>query len=150
SISEAQVGILAREGVDNGLLGSADGEVFFPHDLVREAVYADIPPGDRRALHRACARYIVGDGRSALAASTHFRACAVRDDEEAVLALERAARECMVSMPDQAAELAQQAFALTTETHPLWLLAGERKSTRLNSSHANISYAVFCLKKKKK
>src|SRR3712207_9571737 len=26
---------------------------------------------------------------------------------------------------------------------------GDRKSTRLNSSHANISYAVFCLKKKK-
>src|SRR5258707_1605860 len=28
------------------------------------------------------------------------------------------------------------------------LLAGDRKSTRLNSSHANISYAVFCLEKK--
>src|SRR5947209_13661935 len=28
--------------------------------------------------------------------------------------------------------------------------ASDRKSTRLNSSHANISYAVFCLKKKKK
>src|SRR5947209_12494181 len=26
-------------------------------------------------------------------------------------------------------------------------LVGDRKSTRLNSSHANISYAVFCLKK---
>src|SRR5476651_2860946 len=32
-----------------------------------------------------------------------------------------------------------------------WLIwASDRKSTRLNSSHANISYAVFCLKKKKK
>src|SRR3712207_8707358 len=29
------------------------------------------------------------------------------------------------------------------------LLDRDRKSTRLNSSHANISYAVFCLKKKK-
>src|SRR3712207_7308177 len=28
--------------------------------------------------------------------------------------------------------------------------SSDRKSTRLNSSHANISYAVFCLKKKKK
>src|SRR3712207_8349455 len=27
--------------------------------------------------------------------------------------------------------------------------SADRKSTRLNSSHANISYAVFCLKKKK-
>src|SRR3712207_7808871 len=32
----------------------------------------------------------------------------------------------------------------------LTLLIRDRKSTRLNSSHANISYAVFCLKKKKK
>src|SRR3712207_8968325 len=29
------------------------------------------------------------------------------------------------------------------------VLRSDRKSTRLNSSHANISYAVFCLKKKK-
>src|SRR5215217_8959793 len=31
-----------------------------------------------------------------------------------------------------------------------WSMPTDRKSTRLNSSHANISYAVFCLKKKKK
>src|SRR3712207_7629192 len=31
----------------------------------------------------------------------------------------------------------------------IWRLLIDRKSTRLNSSHANISYAVFCLKKKK-
>src|SRR3712207_7054655 len=30
----------------------------------------------------------------------------------------------------------------------LLLVRADRKSTRLNSSHANISYAVFCLKKK--
>src|SRR3712207_8015381 len=35
-------------------------------------------------------------------------------------------------------------LAQGVETLPL-----DRKSTRLNSSHANISYAVFCLKKKK-
>src|SRR3712207_7227637 len=34
--------------------------------------------------------------------------------------------------------------------HYIWVRANpDRKSTRLNSSHANISYAVFCLKKKK-
>src|SRR5438309_8796138 len=36
-----------------------------------------------------------------------------------------------------------------TETQ-LGSLDGDRKSTRLNSSHSSISYAVFCLKKKKK
>src|SRR3712207_7826541 len=34
-------------------------------------------------------------------------------------------------------------------SHSLQYLWRDRKSTRLNSSHANISYAVFCLKKKK-
>src|SRR3712207_8849738 len=36
-----------------------------------------------------------------------------------------------------------------TEHHMLSPEERDRKSTRLNSSHANISYAVFCLKKKK-
>src|SRR5256886_15857488 len=35
------------------------------------------------------------------------------------------------------------------EPHPI-VAQGDRKSTRLNSSHSQISYAVFCLKKKKK
>src|SRR5260221_8745846 len=34
--------------------------------------------------------------------------------------------------------------------HRVVAVSLDRKSTRLNSSHANISYAVFCLKKKKK
>src|SRR3712207_8621654 len=34
-------------------------------------------------------------------------------------------------------------------TPRIGLAPSDRKSTRLNSSHANISYAVFCLKKKK-
>src|SRR5690606_41418048 len=36
------------------------------------------------------------------------------------------------------------------ETHPQGHVEADRKSTRLNSSHVKISYAVFCLKKKKK
>src|SRR2546427_4195184 len=35
-------------------------------------------------------------------------------------------------------------------THPRFERERDRKSTRLNSSHSQISYAVFCLKKKKK
>src|SRR6266403_2750492 len=37
-----------------------------------------------------------------------------------------------------------------SENLPKYMLAVDRKSTRLNSSHVEISYAVFCLKKKKK
>src|SRR5207302_2522003 len=42
------------------------------------------------------------------------------------------------------------AAAFTTATTMLNLWLADRKSTRLNSSHVKISYAVFCLKKKKK
>src|SRR3712207_8463656 len=43
-----------------------------------------------------------------------------------------------------------QALEQTTQLAQEEIIARrDRKSTRLNSSHANISYAVFCLKKKK-
>src|SRR5690606_41243945 len=38
---------------------------------------------------------------------------------------------------------------LSTPQHSRFLHKSDRKSTRLNSSHVKISYAVFCLKKKK-
>src|SRR2546427_3411654 len=41
----------------------------------------------------------------------------------------------------------RRAPAVGSATHRRY---GDRKSTRLNSSHSQISYAVFCLKKKKK
>src|SRR2546426_9291130 len=46
---------------------------------------------------------------------------------------------------DLAGVTVEQAMA-----HPTWNMGPDRKSTRLNSSHLVISYAVFCLKKKKK
>src|SRR5690349_22862078 len=53
--------------------------------------------------------------------------------------------------------IAQADDALRVIQHPadrvlvaVQQLRGDRKSTRLNSSHVEISYAVFCLKKKKK
>src|SRR5260364_457617 len=41
-------------------------------------------------------------------------------------------------------------YAPLRDWQRLWLCLLDRKSTRLNSSHQIISYAVFCLKKKKK
>src|SRR3712207_7588951 len=49
----------------------------------------------------------------------------------------------------QAAEAYRFAEQYETNPRSVWgYVQGDRKSTRLNSSHANISYAVFCLKKK--
>src|SRR3712207_8501883 len=48
-----------------------------------------------------------------------------------------------------AAELPAAAGSPALYAAGFLIATADRKSTRLNSSHANISYAVFCLKKKK-
>src|SRR5690606_20126221 len=53
-------------------------------------------------------------------------------------------------LTDPAGRVAGGGGRRTVDAHPGQLpLGGDRKSTRLNSSHVKISYAVFCLKKKK-
>src|SRR5438034_8067501 len=42
----------------------------------------------------------------------------------------------------------EEALNLIESQHPAVVVTEDRKSTRLNSSHTVISYAVFCLKKK--
>src|SRR3712207_8898854 len=45
-------------------------------------------------------------------------------------------------------EVKAERLEAVEQTRRLQVFGQDRKSTRLNSSHANISYAVFCLKKK--
>src|SRR5206468_11098738 len=45
-------------------------------------------------------------------------------------------------------ELVVCAYSVVQSSHVVWVDQRDRKSTRLNSSHDQISYAVFCLKKK--
>src|SRR5438445_5752182 len=68
----------------------------------------------------------------------------VADREMLVLALERLIERAL-RHPRRAGWRVQVVRARAELEHG----ASDRKSTRLNSSHANISYAVFCLKKKK-
>src|SRR3712207_7295091 len=69
--------------------------------------------------------------------TTLFRSRRLHQESDARQTRERARRLA------RAAWLTRQ---LTAQV--LGVARGDRKSTRLNSSHANISYAVFCLKKK--
>src|SRR3712207_7812737 len=54
--------------------------------------------------------------------------------------------EALSDLPDQSLDLGTVGDVAAPGEH---LGPADRKSTRLNSSHANISYAVFCLKKKR-
>src|SRR5690606_40376101 len=53
--------------------------------------------------------------------------------------------EMVKEVLDTMVALAREGMTMVCVTHEM----GDRKSTRLNSSHVKISYAVFCLKKKK-
>src|SRR3712207_7426622 len=75
-----------------------------------------------------------------------------------VEAANRALARARIGWADLAVVELNEAFAAQAlacldawpELDPELVNPKDRKSTRLNSSHANISYAVFCLKKKKK
>src|SRR3712207_8635085 len=56
-------------------------------------------------------------------------------------------RTCMVPSGQQESRYLEASRTWLSQQPPI--ISVDRKSTRLNSSHANISYAVFCLKKKK-
>src|SRR5688572_33500660 len=64
----------------------------------------------------------------------------------------RAARSCCWALISSGLSLAAWRVngELGSEVKPPCAAIPDRKSTRLNSSHSQISYAVFCLKKKKK
>src|SRR5690348_17557196 len=79
--------------------------------------------------------------------TTLFRSRAERPAREAAEAAKTADES-----KKAAASAAREAASLSVSLRKLeWLKhrAEDRKSTRLNSSHPSISYAVFCLKKKK-
>src|SRR5947209_16541274 len=82
--------------------------------------------------------------------TTLFRSHAVRVRREAPAAPARARAEG--SREEQKRErrgrAGRAAAAVAAQHQGLKACRQDRKSTRLNSSHANISYAVFCLKKK--
>src|SRR5258707_8401718 len=59
-----------------------------------------------------------------------------------------AARTVVLMPRDSLRKSCCQPTACELERYRIQTCALDRKSTRLNSSHANISYAVFCLKKK--
>src|SRR5258707_6059944 len=84
--------------------------------------------------------------------TTLFRSVAVDDLDAARKALGQYAKQTIEGRPTAEAAAATQAIAKIDQFLPNLRqsdLLTDRKSTRLNSSHANISYAVFCLKKNK-
>src|SRR5690348_11434975 len=111
--------------------------------------------GGARGMGKSHVRHFVAQGAQVVFGD-------VLDDKGAALATEFDEKSCRYIHHDVTSEagwaaavaLAADAFGrldvLVNNAGALTFARIDRKSTRLNSSHPSISYAVFCLKKKKK
>jgi DNA-binding CsgD family transcriptional regulator/tetratricopeptide (TPR) repeat protein len=111
---------LVELAIRAGVLEDDGQRLSFRHDLFRQAVYEDIPPSVRKALHRAAAARLLESGRGALDAAPHVLVYAAPGDYEAVDILRRAAAFVVSMMPIAAAELIERALRLISPPDPLW------------------------------
>ena len=106
------------EAIKSGVLLERTEEVAFRHDLVREAIYTDIPQALRRRLHLEAGHAIAAAGAPARRVAQHLAAGADAGDEEAISWLRRAAAEEMITAPGSAADLMKHAITLLDPADP--------------------------------
>ncbi|MGW8399589.1 helix-turn-helix transcriptional regulator [Streptomyces lydicus] len=114
------------EAVRAGLLDDDGDHLVFRHDLLRQAVYVDIPPSARKALHREAAHLLVAAGHQPVDAVPHVLRGALSGDEEAVALLRRAADDILPVTPGLAADLMTRALELVPPARPLRFTVGEQ------------------------
>ena len=100
------------------MLEDDGGRLRFRHDLIRDAIYEDLPESVRRGLHRESGQRLARSGAPALQVAGHMARGAVRGDAEAITWLTTAAREVAPRSPATAAELLQDAVELTDPADP--------------------------------
>ena len=103
------------EAVEAGLLSGAGPEFSFRHDVVREAIYQDLPAALRRTLHVDAGKALAASGSPARRVATHLALGASRGDAEAVEWLLRAGREIAPTAPSVAVGFLQRARELAAE-----------------------------------
>jgi DNA-binding CsgD family transcriptional regulator len=111
------------------------GRIAIAHDLVREAVYADLTDRTRRVLHRRCARYLASVDGEPLTIAAHAQAAITPGDDETAELLLRLAGEAVGAMPETAADLVLTAFHALRPDQPLWWDAGLRSLELLGLVH---------------
>ncbi|TMQ98051.1 LuxR family transcriptional regulator, partial [Actinomadura soli] len=114
-LDEAAVGEALREVVSHQLLVPSGTGYTFRHALLREAVYADLLPGERTRLHADFARLLAGlpDGTRGSAAELAHHSLAAHDLPAAFAASVRAGREAgRLGAPDEAFEHYERALEL--------------------------------------
>jgi DNA-binding CsgD family transcriptional regulator len=137
----AELSVLLMEAVRAGVLEDDGAQLRFRHDLIRDAVYEDLPESVRRGLHREAGQRLAASGAAALQVAGQMARGAVAGDTEAITWLVSAAREAAPCSPDVAAGLLGQAAELMSPQDPgrdrlLAELAGSQIWIRLADAEA--------------
>ena len=101
-----------------GVLDEDGTRLRFRHDLIRDAIYADMTPSLRLGLHREAAVRLSEIGASATRVADQFTYGATPGDPEAIDWLTRAAREAASTAPETAVGFLEQAAELMTASDP--------------------------------
>ena len=122
----AEVTISIGEAVRSGLLEHDRARLTFRHDLIREAIYADLTEHTRQALHQRCARYLRDVAGEPLTIAAHARAGISPGDEATAALLADAASQAAAAMPEAASDLILAAFHSVRPGQDSWVTLGQR------------------------
>ncbi|MGH9156836.1 MAG: helix-turn-helix transcriptional regulator [Acidimicrobiales bacterium] len=104
-----------EDALASGVLGEEEGELVFRHELIRDAVYADLTLALRRGLHRQAARTLAAAGAPRTSVADHLLAGATPGDQEAVAWLAQAGRAAAAHSPQTAVRLLEAAVSLSAD-----------------------------------
>ncbi len=108
---------LAAAG-EAGLLGESGDRLRFRHDLVRDAIYHDLPLAVRKGLHREAASVLSGAGAPADRVASHLVLGAEAGDTHAVAVLRVAAQTVTQRAPATAVRLLEHAREIAAPSDP--------------------------------
>ena len=106
------------EAITARVLEDDGARLRFRHDLIRDALYEDLPAAIRRGLHREAGQRLAQAGAPSLQVAEHLARGAGQGDTEAISWLARAAREAAARSPDVAADLMGRAAGLMSPADP--------------------------------
>lgn len=116
--SVVQLLSLLTEVFRAGILGETEDRIAFRHDLIREAIYEELPAAIRKDLHREAGRVLAAAGGSPAQVAQQMSLGASPGDAEALLWLRRAAREAGPRSAPVAVRLLERALELTESADP--------------------------------
>jgi len=113
-----ELSVVLAEGIAGRVLEEYGAVIRFRHDLIRDAIYEDLPLSVRRGLHREAGQRLAQTGAPALQVAEHLARGSGQGDAEAIGWLTRAAREAAARSPDIAASLLERAAGLMAPADP--------------------------------